>query len=190
MQKEKHIGKGDRFDLFDNMHGVRLVRRSDGAEATWYGDDAIEAFLDAFKGEDEPNDPVVNAEATDEFGAWAEGQGHLPRLVSELDLLKAENEKLRNEIADWRDGDLAGVMIHADAFRISADRYRTALHKFRSWVEIVASMPLDGEKVEAADGVSRRFKEVEAPEMLRSLIVQARELCLAHQPTERKETGS
>jgi hypothetical protein len=79
-------------------------------------------------------------------------------------------------MADWRDGDLAGVMIHADAFRISADRYRERLRELRPWVLRIARHPLDGEMVKGRDAQTRRYKQTssDAVATLRELVIEAR----------------
>jgi hypothetical protein len=74
------LGAGERFHLYENLHGFRLVRLSDETEVTWYGDDQCEWFLDIFNGDEFPDDPKDNAKQTDQFGDLAVQNGDLKAL--------------------------------------------------------------------------------------------------------------
>jgi hypothetical protein len=72
-QGDELIAAGSRFYVLENeRHGYRIVRLSDGAEATFYGDDSCERFRDHFHGDETTDDPAENAEAADDVGDWAE----------------------------------------------------------------------------------------------------------------------
>lgn len=75
---EELIAEGSRFEIYENRHGFRLVRLSDGAEATFYGDDNCERFRDHFFGDEAPDAPEENADAADATGDWAEAEQELP----------------------------------------------------------------------------------------------------------------
>lgn len=67
------MGTGKRFALYDDEpHGYRIVRLSDRAVATFYGDDQCERFWDHFSGDDRPDNIDDNNEPTDDVGEWAE----------------------------------------------------------------------------------------------------------------------
>ncbi len=60
-------------------HGYSIRRIADLAEATFYGDDQVEKFRDAFPGDDKPDSAVSDEQITaaDEFLAWCESNGEL-----------------------------------------------------------------------------------------------------------------
>ena len=66
-QGDELIAAGSRYYVLENeRHGFRIVRLSDGAEATFYGDDSCERFRDHFHGDETLDDPAENAEAADD----------------------------------------------------------------------------------------------------------------------------
>jgi len=72
-QGEVLIGSGQRYYVLENpRQGYRIVRLSDGADATFYGDDRCEEFRHHFHGDETPDDPAENTEAADDVGDWAD----------------------------------------------------------------------------------------------------------------------
>ena len=67
-KNETMLGEGERFHLFENKHGFRIVRLSDGKEVTYYGDDSCEELRDLFNGDEFPDNPADNKQETDELG--------------------------------------------------------------------------------------------------------------------------
>lgn len=76
---ETTIGKGEHFAIYENNHGFRITRLTDGAEVTFYGDDSCEEFRNQFEGDEYADDPAENASEADEFGHWLEREQMLPQ---------------------------------------------------------------------------------------------------------------
>jgi hypothetical protein len=75
IDNEDELGRGERFVVFENSHGFRIVRLADGAETTFYGDDSCERFRDHFSGDLNPDDSSENRQEADDVGDWAEEEG-------------------------------------------------------------------------------------------------------------------
>ena len=75
---------GDRFRIFEEpAHGYRIARLSDGAEATFHGDDSCERFRDNFTGDEMgTEDPADQSAEADEFGEWCEANGELSPILA------------------------------------------------------------------------------------------------------------
>lgn len=106
------IVKGTRYAVYeDGLHGYRVVRLSDNAEAKFYGDDSCERFLDNYHGEeslDDDADPFAFAIEAGDVGEWCEREGEFPTLAHDSRPGDTNAESLVRTISNMKpstDGD-------------------------------------------------------------------------------------